>query len=58
MAIKLKNLKSVGIQEPWQIPLYLPTGYIDAREVLSDFSGLLPEGREVVVKGELRTNRS
>lgn len=52
--ILLKNLKSVGIQEPWQVPLYLPTDYLDARHVHEDFSGNLPEDQELVICGALR----
>lgn len=52
--ITLKNLKSVGVQEPWQVPLYLPTGYLDARDIYDDFGEELPEGRELVIRGALR----
>lgn len=51
--ITLKNLKSAGVEEPWQVPLYLPTGYLDARLVYEDFGEALPEGRELVVCGAL-----
>ncbi len=58
MAITLRNLKSVGIEEPWQIPLYLPTGYFDARHPISNFEAVLPEGQEVLVCGKLLANPS
>ena len=47
----LGKLKSLGLSEAWQVPLYLPAGYLDCRTVVSDFSGLFREGQRIVVVG-------
>lgn len=47
----LKRLASVGITEPWQAALYVPTRYLDARHPVDRFFGLAPVGGEVVCVG-------
>lgn len=49
--LSLGKLKSLGLSEPWQVPLYLPTGYLDCRTVVRDFAGLFAEGQRVVAVG-------
>jgi len=55
----LKRLQAVGVEELWQVPLFLPTRFLDAREPVDHFFGLQPTDREVVVigryAGDLRT---
>ena len=49
--LSLGKLKSLGLREHWQVPLYLPTGYLDCRTVVSDFAGLFAEGQRIVAVG-------
>src|SRR6185503_17772944 len=55
----LKRLQAVGVDELWQVPLFLPTRFLDAREPVDQFFGLQATDREVVVigryAGDLRT---
>lgn len=57
--MKLGRLEKAGIDEPWKVPLYLPTSYIDCREVLSNFDYIPSFVQDVVVvgryKGDLNT---
>ena len=50
--LTLGKLKSLGLSETWQIPLYLPTGYLDCRTVVRDFGGLFVEGQRIVASGQ------
>lgn len=47
----LKRLRAVGVEEPWQLPLYLPTRFLDAREPITQFFGLGPSVSDVVLQG-------
>jgi ATP-dependent DNA helicase RecG len=47
----LKRLQAVGISAPWQIPLFLPTRFLDARDPIDRFFGLQPTDQEIVVIG-------
>lgn len=49
--LSVGKLKSLGLSEHWQVPLYLPTGYMDCRTIVSDFSGYFAEGQRIVVVG-------
>ena len=52
LMLSLGKLKSLGLSAPWQVPLYLPTGYLDCRTVVRDFSTPLYEGQRIVVLGQ------
>lgn len=47
----LKRLRAVGVEELWQVPLYLPTRFLDAREPITRFFGLGPSVGDVVLQG-------
>lgn len=47
----LKRLQAVGVTELWQVPLFLPTRFLDARSPIDSFFGLQVSDREVVVIG-------
>lgn len=57
--MKLGKLIKAGIDEPWKVPLYLPTGYIDCTKVFGSFDQLPGFLQEVIVvgrfKGDLHT---
>lgn len=50
--MNLGRLKSVGVDEPWKVPLYLPTGFIDCRNVYDKFSLFFTQSQQVVVIGK------
>ncbi|WP_028839814.1 MULTISPECIES: DEAD/DEAH box helicase [Thermomonas] len=47
----LKRLLAVGVVDLWQVPLYLPSRFLDAREPISQFFGLTASDREEVLIG-------
>lgn len=47
----LKRLGAVGVTELWQVPLYLPTRFLDARQPIDRFFGLGPSPGDVVCVG-------
>jgi len=49
--MKLGKLVKAGIDEPWRVPLYLPTSYIDCTQVLDRFDNLPTFQQEVIVVG-------
>ena len=51
-----KKLQSTGLVERWQVPLYLPSRYLDARVPIERFFGLTGQGQEVVVVGRYAGN--
>ncbi len=51
--IKLGRLRSVGIEEPWQVPLYLPVDHVDCRFPLEYFRHLEPTNHPVLVRGTI-----
>jgi ATP-dependent DNA helicase RecG len=53
--IKLGKLSSIGVTEPWQVPLVIPVRYKDFSQISSDFSPhQLCIGQSVVLKGFLK----
>lgn len=44
---KLGRLTSLGVQEPWQVPLYIPESYEDLSQPLEDANGLDCEPRPI-----------
>ena len=50
--MNLGRLKSIGVDEPWKVPLYLPTGFIDCRNVYDKFSQFFTQSQQVVVIGK------
>ena len=46
-----KRLQTAGVTAAWQVPLFLPTRFLDARTPIDRFFGLQPSDREVVVIG-------
>lgn len=48
----LKRLSTVGVESLWQVPLYLPTRFLDARHPITEFFGLGPTANEVVLLGQ------
>lgn len=50
--INLGRLKYAGLEECWQVPLYLPTGFMDCRNVIEDFSLINLSNNEVVFIGK------
>lgn len=57
--MKLGKLVKAGIDEPWRVPLYLPTSYIDCTQVFDRFDNLPTFQQDVIVVGryvgDLRT---
>lgn len=49
--MNLGRLKSVGVDQPWKAPLYLPTGFIDCRNVYDNFNQPFFDSQQVVVIG-------
>ena len=47
----LKRLAAVGVTELWQVPLYLPTRFLDARQPIDRFFGLALSSGDVVCVG-------
>lgn len=50
--LNLGRLKSVGVNETWKVPLYLPTGFIDCRNVYENFGHSFHDSQQVVVIGK------
>ncbi len=50
--INLGRLKYTGLSEPWQVPLYLPTGYMDCRNIIEDFFSISNFNQEAVFIGK------
>jgi len=50
--IRLGRLKSVGVDSPWKVPLYLPTGFLDCRNVYDSFGHHFLDSQQVVVIGK------
>lgn len=48
----LKRLNTVGVESLWQVPLYLPTRFLDARHPITEFFGLGPTANEIVLLGQ------
>jgi len=49
--MNLGRLKSVGVDQPWKVPLYLPSGFMDCRNVYDRFNHSLLDSSQVVVMG-------
>lgn len=50
--INIGRLKYAGIEDSWQVPLYLPTGFMDCRNVIEDFSLIHSSGSDTVFIGK------
>lgn len=50
--IPLGRLKYAGLSESWQVPLYLPSGFMDCRHVIEDFSTIPAVHQEGVFIGQ------
>lgn len=50
--INIGRLKYAGIENSWQVPLYLPTGFMDCRNVIEDFSLIHSSGSDAVFIGK------
>lgn len=57
--MKLGKLVKAGIDEPWKVPLYLPTGYIDCTQIVDCFDNISAFQQEIIVfgryAGDIRT---
>jgi ATP-dependent DNA helicase RecG len=49
--MKLGKLVKAGIGEPWRVPLYLPTSYIDCTQVFDRFDNLPTFQQDIIVVG-------
>lgn len=49
--LNLGRLKSAGVDEPWKVPLYLPTSFMDCRVVYERFDIEFNDAQRVVVIG-------
>jgi len=50
--INLGRLKYAGLSEGWQVPLYLPTGFMDCRNIIEDFSSITNFNQDAVFIGK------
>jgi len=50
--VNIGRLKYAGIEDSWQVPLYLPTAFMDCRNVIEDFSLIHSSGSDAVFIGK------
>jgi ATP-dependent DNA helicase RecG len=50
--INLGRLKYAGLSEAWHVPLYLPTGFMDCRNIIEDFSSITNFNQDAVFIGK------